>query len=226
MHAPGYEMEEFFEGTEPEHFRAVADPTRQKIMQLLRERAATTKELAQAFGMKPGAIAHHLKVLEEVGFVRVVKTRQVRAITEKYYGNTYRRLNFTGRHFSWSEEIPEINPQFHLEQAMAEYEFPDRDSSGEYGGEDGGEKMKSLPMSTLAHARIPQERVEEFSRRVLELSEEFLEEDPVPGERVYAFLGSVFLTNLPELPELTELAEENEPGETEEAEEPEQGSGG
>lgn len=194
---PDYEMEEFFEGTEPEHFRAVADPTRQKIMELLRERAATTKELAQAFGMKPGAIAHHLKVLEEVGFVRVVKTRQVRAITEKYYGNTYRRLNFTGRHFSWSEEIPEISPQFHLEQAMAEYEFPDLDRLGE----DGEGEERSVPMSTLAHARIPAKRAEEFSRRVLELSEEFVEEEPVAGERVYAFLGSVFLTNLPELPE-------------------------
>lgn len=193
---PGYEMEEHFEATEPEHFRAVADPTRQRILQLLRERAATTKQLAQALGMRPGAIGHHLKVLEEVGFVRVVDTRQVRAITEKYYGNTYRRLNFTARHFSWTEEIPEISPQFHLEQAMAEYEAPDLDVAEDREAD----TERIVPMSSLTHARIPREKAEEFARRVMELAEEF-DQEPVPGEKVYAFLASVFPTNLPELPE-------------------------
>lgn len=192
-------MLESFEATEPEHFRAVADPTRQKILELLRERAATTKQLAQALEMRPGAIGHHLKVLEEVGFVRVVGTRQVRAITEKYYGNTYRRLSFTARHFSWTEEIPEISPQFHLEQAMAEYEAPQIDEieSPKEGSESG---ELTLPMSSLAHARIPARKAEEFARRVMDLVEEF-EQDPVAGEKVYAFLASVFPTNLPELPE-------------------------
>jgi DNA-binding transcriptional ArsR family regulator len=194
--APGYEMEESFEATEPEHFRAVADPTRQKILQLLRERAATTKQLATAFGMKPGAIGHHLKVLEEVGFVRVVKTRQVRAITEKYYGNTYRRLSFTARHFSWSEEIPEISPQFHLEQAMAEFEAPELDRVQARKKDTGN----TVPMSSLVHARIPPERAEAFARKVTELSEEF-DQPPVPGEKVYAFIAGVFPTNLPEIPD-------------------------
>jgi len=189
-------MEEAFEATEPEHFRAVADPTRQRVLQLLRERSATTKQLAEALGMKPGAIGHHLKVLEEVGFVRVVKTRQVRAITEKYYGNTYRRLSFTARHFSWAEEIPEISPQFHLEQAMAEYEAPEIDEVEPVG--EASERI--VPMSSLVHARIPRERAEEFARRVAGLAEEF-DQPPVAGEKVYAFIASVFPTNLPELPE-------------------------
>ena len=47
---PDYEMEEFFEATEPEHHRAFADPTRQRIVKLLYERAATTKQLAEALG--------------------------------------------------------------------------------------------------------------------------------------------------------------------------------
>jgi DNA-binding transcriptional ArsR family regulator len=188
---PGYEMEEFFEAGEPGHFRAFADPTRQRIVTLLYERAATGKQLAGALGLSPGTVGHHLKVLEEVGLVRVVRTRRVRAMTEKYYGNTYRRVTFTGRGFSWREELPEVSPQFMLQQAIEEY-----DDSALY------EERKSsvLPMSSRSHARVPASRAEEFAKKVLELAEEF-EAEPVPGERVYSFVAAVFRTNLPELPE-------------------------
>lgn len=186
-------MEEYFEAGEPGHFRAVADPTRQRIVSLLYERAATTKQLAGALGLSPGTVGHHLKVLEEAGLVRVVRTRRVRAMTEKYYGNVYRRVTFTGRNFSWREELPEVDPMFMLQQARDEY-----DASALY-----EEKRPDalLPMSTFGHARVPVSRAEEFARRVVELTEEFEDVEPVPGERVYAFVAAVFRTNLPELPD-------------------------
>jgi DNA-binding transcriptional ArsR family regulator len=40
--------------------------------------------------MPKGTVGHHLKVLEKTGLVRVVRTRQVRALTEKYYGRVAR----------------------------------------------------------------------------------------------------------------------------------------
>ena len=192
MRRPDYDMEEFFEAGEPGHFRAFADPTRQRIVVLLDERAATTKQLSEALGLSPGTVAHHLKVLAEAGLIRVVRTRQVRAITEKYYGNTYRRVTFTGRNFSWREELPEVDPMFMFQQAINEY-----DASALY--EEKGEGDVT-PMSSLAHARVPAARAEEFAKRMVELAEEF-EGEPVPGERVYAFAAAVFRTNLPELPE-------------------------
>ena len=189
---PGYEMEEYFEAGEPGHFKAFADPTRQRIVSLLYERAATGKQLAGALGVSPGTVGHHLRVLAEVGLVRVVRTRRVRAMTEKYYGNTYRRVTFTGRKFAWSEELPEVEPMFMLRQALDEY-----DASAPHGPKDVGE---ILPMSSLAHARVPASQAEAFGRRVAELAEEF-EVEPVPGERVFAGVAAVFRTNLPELPE-------------------------
>lgn len=57
---------------------------------LLRERAASTTELAAALGVAKGTAAHHLKVLERAGLIRVVATRRVRAVTEKYYGRVAR----------------------------------------------------------------------------------------------------------------------------------------
>jgi DNA-binding transcriptional ArsR family regulator len=57
---------------------------------LLRERAASTTELAQALDMPKGTVGHHVKVLERAGLIRVVATRQIRAVTEKYYGRVAR----------------------------------------------------------------------------------------------------------------------------------------
>lgn len=184
-------MEESFEADEPEHHRAFADPTRQRIVNLLYERAATTKQLAQALGQSLGRVSHHLKVLEKVGFVRVVRTRQVRAITEKYYGNTYRTVRFTARNFSWREELPEVEPFFLLQQAIDEY---DRSALSEK------PEGSVVPVSLMEHARIPATGAYEFAEKLLELTKEF-EAEPVPGERVYAFVAAVFRTNLPELPE-------------------------
>lgn len=184
-------MEEFFEAGEPGHFKAFADPTRQRIVSLLYERAATGKQLAGALGVSPGTVGHHLGVLEEAGLVRVVRTRRVRAMTEKYYGNTYRRVTFSGRNFSWREELPELDSMFMLRQALDEY-----DESALHEGKPTG---ALLPASALGHARVPASHAEEFARRVTELVEEF-EVEPVAGERVYALVAAVFRTNLPELP--------------------------
>ena len=59
---------------------------RSRIIMLLRERAASTTELAKALGIPKGTAGHHVKVLERAGLIRVVATRQIRAVTEKYYG--------------------------------------------------------------------------------------------------------------------------------------------
>jgi len=57
---------------------------------VLRERAATTTELAEEVGLAKGTVAHHLKVLEAAGLVKVVRTRRVRALTESFYGRVAR----------------------------------------------------------------------------------------------------------------------------------------
>ena len=53
---------------------------------------------------------------------------------------------------------------------------------------------------TLARARVPVDKAQEFAGRVMELAEEFRSLRSVPGERVYGFIGGLYLTDLPELP--------------------------
>ena len=75
---------------ETEQLRALADDVRLRIVALLRERAASTTELAEQIGLAKGTISHHLKVLEGAGLIRVVRTRRVRAMTESFYGRVAR----------------------------------------------------------------------------------------------------------------------------------------
>lgn len=75
---------------EPEQLRALAGDIRARIVMLLRERAASTTELAAALGIPKGTVGHHVKVLERAGLIRVVATRRVRAVTERYYGRVAR----------------------------------------------------------------------------------------------------------------------------------------
>lgn len=177
---PDYELDDVLEVREPEQFKAAGNPMRQRIISLLSERAATTSQLAEALGQPKGSVGHHLKVLEKAGLIRVVRTRQVRAITEKYYGRTARFFEFG------VVEGPQKGRWLDFfRQAMEEYEETDQETE----------------ILTLRHARIPKSKAQEFSRRVWELADEFTDLESVPGERVYGFLAQVYLSDLPELPE-------------------------
>ena len=179
-----YELDEILEVRRPDQFRAVGDPTRQRIISLLSERAATTSQLAEALGQPKGSVGHHLKVLEEAGLIRVVRTRQVRALTEKYYGRTARLFDF----MHGEGEIAREPALQLLRQVMNEYVAPETEK-------------RDADVLTLRHARIPASRAEEFSRRLLEVADEFTDLETVQGERVYGLLAGVFLTDLPELPQ-------------------------
>jgi DNA-binding transcriptional ArsR family regulator len=92
--APDYDAPDVLVVREPERLRALGDDRRAKIVLLLRDRALSTTELAEKLGLPKGTVGHHVKVLEKAGLVHVVRTRQVRAVTEKFYGRATRLFLF------------------------------------------------------------------------------------------------------------------------------------
>lgn len=160
----------------PEQAAVFSESTRRDIMVLLAERPATTQQLAEAMGKPKGTVGHHLKVLEEAGLLAVVDTRQVRAITEKYYGRLART-----------------------------YVFPQVEGTGEDHGfvvEALGE-MRALQEGesgffTLRHARIPAERADEFGDALLALAEEFATAAR-GGTTVYGLIAGIYPTDRPSL---------------------------
>jgi DNA-binding transcriptional ArsR family regulator len=93
---PDYEVDDVLVVSEVEQLRALAGDARLQIVALLRQKAASTTELAEAIGLAKGTVAHHLKVLEKAGLVRVVRTRRVRALTESIYGRVARLFILMG----------------------------------------------------------------------------------------------------------------------------------
>jgi len=57
-------------------FKALADPSRRKILGLLREEDLTAGEIAQQFPVSWASVSHHLGVLREAGLVVAVREGQ------------------------------------------------------------------------------------------------------------------------------------------------------
>ncbi|MES2124388.1 MAG: autorepressor SdpR family transcription factor [Gemmatimonadota bacterium] len=59
-----------------ETFRALADPTRRKILAILRDGDRPAGELAAEFPMAWASVSHHLQVLRNAGLVRTRRDGQ------------------------------------------------------------------------------------------------------------------------------------------------------
>lgn len=59
-----------------ETFKALSDPTRRKILELLSERDMTAGDIADCFNMTKPSISHHLSALKAADLVITVKEGQ------------------------------------------------------------------------------------------------------------------------------------------------------
>lgn len=157
-----------------EALKALGSETRLLILDLLLDRAATTSQLADALDIPKGTVGYHLKVLESVGLVHIVRTKKVRAMTEKYYGRVGRTIVIGGK-------VSDTDPLYLLHAALRDV----RHVEGE-----------ALPMFTVRRARISEERAAEYAEAVARLAAEFAAE-PRAGARVYGMLAGVYPTDLP-----------------------------
>jgi DNA-binding transcriptional ArsR family regulator len=183
---PDYELAERAEVTTPAQLRAMADPLRGTILDLLLERAATVAELAAAVGRPKSTVAHHVKVLLDAGMLRVVRTRRVRAIEERYYGRTA-RMFYVGVVSLPGDDKTLVHANA-LSVAAAE-SVPAHEA----------DELRS----TLRHARIPAQRAADFWQRVDALLREFAQL-PRSGETVYGFAAGLYPTDFPTLPETSD----------------------
>lgn len=181
---PGYDLDEYVEASNPAQLKAIGHPTRSAILDLVLERAATTTELAEVLGIPKGTAGHHLKVLETAGLVRVVATKQVRALTAKYYGRVGRTIVIKGDYLGGQYPNPMLG------EAMEE--AAEASATGKVGVDD------PLPMFTLRHVRLTSEQAEAFSERLHDLTVEF-SALPRGGDTVYGLIAGIYPTVRPAL---------------------------
>jgi DNA-binding transcriptional ArsR family regulator len=171
---PDYDLEPEVRADTPTQLKALGHPVRNAILHLVVERAATTSELARAVGKSHGTVAHHLKVLEDAGLVRVVRTRQVRSITESYWGRTGRTIMIA------KPPGEEEDDTMFVREALGTF------VPGEHG------------YTTLRYARIPADQVDAFGHRLDALVQEFLQIERA-GATTYGLLIALQPTDQPAL---------------------------
>jgi DNA-binding transcriptional ArsR family regulator len=178
---PDYELADTIELTTVEQVRAISDPLRTTLIALLHERAATVTELAAAVKRPKSTVAHHVKVLTDAGILRVVRTRKVRAIEERFYGRAARMFYYGLG--SGDERLPADFNDFEVAAAESKAAY------------DAGEIR-----SFIRRARISEERAGEFWGRIKEIVHEF-DQLPRSGDTTYGFTIGVYpILDYPQLP--------------------------
>jgi DNA-binding transcriptional ArsR family regulator len=181
---PDYDLDDTMALTSSVQVQAIGSRFRTTILGLLHERAASVSEIAAAVGRPKSTVAYHVSVLSDAGLVRVVRTRRVRAIDERYFGRTARMFYVGVGALPGEEALPlDLND---LDTAVQE-------SRQAY-------EAQRL-WSFIRHARIPPERAAEFWDQAVALVHEF---DGLPrsGTTAYGFVVGIYpIPDYPVLPE-------------------------
>lgn len=168
--------------TRPDQVKAIGHPLRTTILQLLHERAATVTELAEAVERPKSTVAHHVDVLTRSGLLRVVRTRKVRAIEERYYGRTARMFHIAVEPSPTGGQMPgDFN----------DFEVAARESAKAFAG--------GKLWGFIRHARISADQASRFWGRMAELVDEF-DRMPRSGDTTYGFAIGIYPTDHPTLP--------------------------
>ena len=164
--------------TTAQQFKAVSDTTRSRILGIIQNQPVTAKQIADRLGATPGAIGHHLHVLEAAGLAKVVARRQVRGIVANYYTRTARIFT---------------------------YDFPADITGGARKGlgimtaarDELAESLLTIkddPIQTngFPHIRLSSERAQVYSERLKAIIEDVLHETPDPDGEVYGIFLTIF----------------------------------
>ena len=179
---PDYELADRMALSRPDQVKAIGHPLRTMILQLLHERAATVTELAEAVERPKSTVAHHVEVLTRNGLLRVVRTRKVRAIEERFYGRTARMFHVSAEPSPAGEAMP---------GDFTDFEVAARESASAF--------EQGKLWGFIRHARVTDGQASQFWDRMTELVDEF-DRLPRSGETMYGFAIGLYPTNHPTLP--------------------------
>jgi len=163
-----------------QQFKAISDPIRSRILGIIQNRPATAKQIADSLNASPGAIGHHLHVLEAAGLAKVVARRLIRGIVANYYTRTARIFKY---------DLPrEVtgNTSINLDIIGKAYE--------ELAEAEENVKEDVNQCAGFPHIRLSPERAEYYSERINMLIDDVLQETPDPDGKVYGVLVSMFMS--------------------------------
>lgn len=161
-----------------QQLKAISDPLRLRVLNIIRHQPATAKQLARQLGVSPGAMGHHLRVLQEAGLAQVVARRIQRGIVASYYTRTARIFAF--------ELPPELAGAVPVSLDILTQA---RDELAETLADKHADVFSAVG---FPHVRLSRERAEVYAERVNALIDEFLGEPPDPEGEVFGLCLALF----------------------------------
>jgi DNA-binding transcriptional ArsR family regulator len=165
--------------TTMEQMKAVADPTRDRILGIIQQQPATAKQVADRLKMAPGTINHHLQVLEAAGLAKVVARRLIRGIVAKYYTRTARIFEYCF--------APDI-----VDRESISLKILTGASSDLAEALASGEDHLVVMNASSPRMRLSPERVQAFDERLKALIDDFIHEPYDPNGEVYTLCAAFF----------------------------------
>ncbi|SDS31075.1 ArsR/SmtB family transcription factor [Microlunatus soli] len=179
---PDYGLDDVHVVTSSQELKAMFDPFRSILLQLLLDRAATIHELAVATRRPKGTVAYHVRVLTAAGMVKVVRTRRIRGQQERFYGRTARLFSVGEINPEQVSLIPNAMPQWAADTTLAHE----------------ADQLRAI----RRYAWISEEHANAFWDRVLLLVREFSELPSVDNGEAHAFMAAIYpTTQAPRLPD-------------------------
>ncbi|MEQ4210494.1 winged helix-turn-helix domain-containing protein [Actinopolymorpha sp. B9G3] len=178
---PDYELDDAHTVTSDQELKAMFDPFRSVLLQLLLERAASIQELAVATRRPKGTVAYHVRVLTAAGMLKVVRTHTIRGQQERFYGRTARLFRVGEITPEQVSLIPNAMPQWAADTIPAHE----------------ADQLRAI----RRYAWISEEHANEFWDRVLQLVNEFSQLPSLDQGQAHAFMAAIYpTTQAPRLP--------------------------
>jgi predicted transcriptional regulator len=178
-----------------ETLKVIADPVRNQIMEVLEKQPQNVKEVADKLGLAPSKLYYHFNMLEKVDLIRVVETRQVANLIEKYYQTSSSFIDIDPNLLNFATSEGKEN-MYTMVTSTIDTTREDllrslqaRSLQIEQGVQS---KLRSLSISRYL-SNMSDEKADEFHKRLAELLDEFIDADTKdPDQQTFAMTIALY----------------------------------
>lgn len=178
-----------------ETLKVVADPVRNQILEVLEKKPQNVKEVAEKLGLAPSKLYYHFNMLEKVELIKVVETRQVANLIEKYYMSTAAFIDIDHNllNFQTSEGKENIFTMVTSTIDTTREDLLRSLHARSYQLEQGAMGKPRSMMVTRYVSNLSDEKADEFHKRLDALLAEFIETDTKdPDQQAYALTIALY----------------------------------
>jgi len=173
-----------FRITDLETLRAVSDPLRVQIVELLAA-DLTVKQVAEKLGLAPSKLYYHFTTLEKLGLIEVAETRMVSNMVEKVYRSSADLVDVDPALFKFAKEGSNESMNMVINSTID----ATRDDiirslqARQFQLEQGVDEQPRRFIINRLISRISEERVGEFQDRLVTLLQEFESENDASSRK-------------------------------------------